>query len=90
MLAERFGLDDYTTKEPVFSDVGQEEACYTALQSCADWEIVDKGESGEFYPDTEVQADFGPPSKPHWYIPQRAVPGKVLPPIPESPAPSAR
>ena len=58
MLAERFGLDDYTTKEPVFSDVGQEEACYTALQSCADWEIVDKGESGEFYPDTEVQADF--------------------------------
>lgn len=58
LLAERFGLDDYTTEEPVFSDVGQEDACYTGLQSCADWGIVSGGESGEFYPDTEVQTDF--------------------------------
>lgn len=58
LLAERFGLDDYTTEEPVFSDVGQEEDCYTGLQSCADWGIVSREASGEFYPDTEVQAEF--------------------------------
>ena len=57
MLSEQFGLNDYVTKSPVFTDVNQGSTYFEAVQSCADWKILDRDES-TFRPDDPAEVKF--------------------------------
>ncbi|MBR0413700.1 MAG: zinc ribbon domain-containing protein [Clostridia bacterium] len=55
-LAESFELKGYANATPRFSDVSQSDPCFTAVQSCAEWDIIDSG--GEFYPNQTATNEF--------------------------------
>ena len=57
MLSEQFGLDDYVTESAVFTDVKQGSDCFTAVQSCADWNIIDR-EDSSFRPNDPADVRF--------------------------------
>ena len=56
-LGSSFGMTEYITEEPYFSDVDSSTELYPFLQSCAEWNIFEKAE-GNFEPDAEVSREF--------------------------------
>ncbi len=55
-VASVFNLEGSYSKEPYFDDVKKGDDCFDAVQSCAEWEIIDKG--GEFNPKDRADVNF--------------------------------
>jgi len=56
MLAKQYNLTKSSNEEPVFTDVKSSNPNFQAVQSCAEWEIVEK--TGEFKPDDNAKNEF--------------------------------
>lgn len=56
-LASTFGMTEYTTTEPFFTDVGQASEIYVYVQSCAEWNLFE--ETGvPFEPEAAATREF--------------------------------
>lgn len=56
-LANQFGMTECYDKTPVYSDVKEDNPYFTAIQACAEWEVLDK--SDKFKPDNRADVTFG-------------------------------
>ena len=56
-LASQFGLDDYSTDEPFFTDIDRSSDIFNYIQSCCDWGIITPDKS-DFRPDESVRTSF--------------------------------
>lgn len=55
-LGEKFGYMQPLTEEQLFKDVSQDMSCYSIVQACAEWDVIDTG--SDFLPKDEVTWEF--------------------------------
>lgn len=56
-IANMFGLTECYDSTPKYSDVKEGDPYFTAIQACAEWEVID--ESKKFKPDDRADVTFG-------------------------------
>lgn len=56
MLGDKFGYNEYETASDIYSDVSSDNAYYSRIQACSEWDVIEKTE--KFEPNEDVTLKY--------------------------------